>query len=134
MSRPSTPNSTTDEPTKPSEASKRKHIHEAEGAAGGAITGAAVGAIAGPPGLAAGAVIGGVIGAVVTKVAEEEAERDSFHDAWLDAEIGVEGGELGAPNLEHPPARVGAYSAASSGAAPSGQSEAAEGPMQPPDE
>jgi hypothetical protein len=53
-------------------------------------------------------------------------------DRELDAEIGVSGGDLGAPNLKHPPATTGVYSAASSGAGASGESPA-EGPMQPVD-
>ncbi len=41
------------------------------------------------------------------------------------------GGELGAPNLKHPPARVGAYSAASAGVATGGDDDEApaEGPI-----
>jgi hypothetical protein len=113
--------------------SHRHPLHEAGGAAGGALAGAAIGSIAGPIGIAAGAVIGGVVGAVVTKVADEEAERVSFHDKELDAAIGVSGGEMGAPNLKHPPAVRGTYSAGSAGgAAGGGTATAAEGPMQAP--
>src|SRR4051794_22405092 len=93
----------------------RHPLHEAGGAAGGAVAGAAVGSIAGPPGIAAGAVIGGVVGALVAKIGDEDAERVSAHDGELDKAIGVTGGEIGAPNLKHPPAVRGAYSAASSG-------------------
>lgn len=110
-------------------------LHQAEGAAGGAIAGAAVGSIAGPVGAAAGAVIGGVVGALVAKVADEEAERVSLHDKELDAVIGVSGGDMGAPNLKHPPAVRGTYSAASSGGGGGGGGgSAAEGPMGTPKE
>ncbi len=111
----------------------RHPAHEAGGAAGGAIAGAALGSVAGPPGAAAGAVIGGVIGAFVARIADEEAERASFHDGELDAAIGVSGGDIGAPNLEHPPAVRGTYSAGAAGAS-TGAGGAAEGPMQTPED
>ena len=115
---------------------KTHHLHEAGGAAGGAIAGAALGSIAGPLGAATGAVLGGVIGAVVAKVGDEESERHSVHDGELDAIIGVSGGDLGAPNLKHPPALRGTYSAASSGAGAGtgGGKPDASGPMSAPDE
>ncbi len=111
----------------------KKHIHEAGGAAGGAIAGAAVGSIAGPGGAAAGALIGGAVGAFVAKVADEESERVSLHDGELDAAIGVNGGDLGAPNLKHPPAIRGTYSAAAAGASSSSGSSSS-GPMQTPED
>jgi len=115
-------------------ASSHRHpFHKAGGAAGGAIAGAAVGSIAGPAGAAAGAVIGGVVGAFVAKIADEEAERVSFHDGELDAEIGVNGGDLGAPNLEHPPAIRGTYSAGSSGGGGGDSGRTSSGPMQVPE-
>ena len=114
-------------------AATRRHEHEAEGGVAGALAGAAMGAIAGPPGAVAGAVIGGIVGAMATGALERgEAERAAV-DRELDAEIGVSGGELGAPNLKHPPAKRGLYSAASSGAGAMSDSTPAEGPMQPPE-
>jgi|GEM_PF-1922833 len=114
------------------DASSHRHpLHEAGGAAGGAIAGAAMGSIAGPAGVAAGAVIGGVVGAFVAKVADEEAERVSLHDNELDEAIGVSGGDLGAPNLKHPPAIRGTYSAGSAGGGGSGGTTS-EGPMPAP--
>jgi hypothetical protein len=110
------------------------HIHEAEGAAGGAIAGAAMGAIAGPAGVAAGAVIGGVVGAVAAKINDEESERHSLRDGELDEAIGVMGGDLGAPNLEHPPAIRGTYSSASSGGGSGGGEPSASGPMSTPED
>ncbi len=114
---------------------KKDHlIHEAGGAAGGAVAGAALGSIAGPGGAAAGAVIGGVVGAFCAKVGDEEADRVSLHDGELDEAIGVNGGTLGAPNLKHPPAIRGTYSAASSGGGGGGGDSSASGPMQTPED
>ena len=110
-----------------------RHLHEAGGAAGGAIAGAALGFAAGPVGAAAGALIGGAIGAFVAKIGDEESERVSLHDGELDAAIGVNGGDLGAPNLEHPPATRGTYSAAAAGGSSSAGGTAA-GPMQTPED
>jgi len=115
------------------DSSQRHALHEAGGAAGGAIAGAALGAVGGPVGVAAGAVIGGMVGALCAKIADEESERVSAHDGELDATIGVSGGTLGAPNLKHPPAKRGTYSAASSGGASSGGSSA-DGPMPKPED
>jgi Glycine zipper len=114
-------------------AEKGRLAHEAEGAASGAVAGAALGSAAGPPGIVAGAILGGVAGAVTGAVLDREGKRKGSRDRELDAEIGVSGGELGAPNLEHPPAKVGAYSASSSGAAPPSSGDVAEGPIQPPE-
>lgn len=111
----------------------RHPLHEVGGAAGGAIAGAALGAVAGPAGAAAGAIIGGVVGAFTAKISDEEADRVSFHDGELDETIGVMGGDLGAPNLEHPPAVRGVYSAASSGGGGGGGSSSS-GPIQTPEE
>jgi phage tail tape-measure protein len=116
----------------PGKAGKRRIAHEAEGGVSGALAGAALGAGAGPPGMVAGAVIGGVAGAIAGAALDSESSVQAARTRELDAEIGVSEGDLGAPNLAHPPAKVGAYSAASAGAAsPSGE-EPAEGPMQTP--
>lgn len=116
----------------PPRGSKRA-AHEAEAGLSGALAGAAMGAVAGPPGAVAGAVIGGVAG-VLAGVAMDNAEEDrAARDADLDLEIGVSGGEIGAPNLEHPPATRGAYSAAASGLDGLPDDSPAEGPMQSPD-
>jgi hypothetical protein len=109
------------------------HIaHEAEGAASGAAVGAIVGAAAGPPGIVAGAVIGAVAGAVTAAALETDAARQEARTRDLDEAIGVTDGDLGAPNLKHPPAKVGAYSGTSVGVAPSEGESPAEGPMQTP--
>lgn len=124
-------------PKKPSgsatAAAGRHPLHEAGGAAGGAIAGAAVGAMAGPAGAAVGAVLGGVVGAFAAKISDEEEARVSLHDGELDAVIGVSGGEIGAPNLEHPPAVRGTYSAASTGVGSGGGRPEADGPLSTPD-
>jgi hypothetical protein len=110
---------------------KNAHVaHEAEGAASGAAAGAVLGAAAGPVGIVAGAVIGGAAGALAASALEKDAARKGARERELDEQIGVTGGDLGAPNLKHPPARVGAYSAASAGAATSDDDEEpTEGPM-----
>jgi hypothetical protein len=112
------------------QASKLRHEHEAEAGVAGALAGAALGAIAGPPGALAGAVLGGVFAAGAAAAVEKNSADESARDAELDADIGVTGGDLGAPNLEHPPAQTGAYSSASAGAASSTGGAAAEGPIQ----
>jgi nucleotide-binding universal stress UspA family protein len=106
---------------------------EVEGGAAGALAGATMGAIAGPPGAVAGAVAGAIAGAVAGRAAERSAQARDAEDRELDDAIGVSGGELGAPNLKHPPAMVGAYSGSSMGIAAGGDDEEpAEGPIQPP--
>ena len=113
---------------------KKRHEREIEGGGGGAIAGAAIGSLAGPPGAAVGAVIGAVAGAIVGSVYEDDAAAKAEEDRKLDEAVGVSGGELGAPNLKHPPAKVGAYSGASSGAGSAGgEEEPADGPMQTPE-
>ena len=108
--------------------------HEAEGAAAGAFAGALVGACAGPPGVIAGAILGGAAGAMVGRGMDAQASADSAHSRELDAVIGVSEGDIGAPNLTHPPATVGAYSSASAGIEASREETPAEGPFQPPPE
>jgi hypothetical protein len=114
--------------------SHRHPVHEAGGAAGGALAGAALGSMAGPAGAAAGAILGGVVGAFAAKIADEEADRVSLHDGELDAIIGVNGGEIGASNLEHPPALRGTFSAGSSGGGGGGGGAGAGGPISSPDD
>lgn len=114
-------------------AHKQRIVHEAESTAMGALAGAALGAAAGPPGMAAGAIIGGLVGAATGAVLENESVRAEAHDRDLDAQIGVIGGTLGAPNLKHPPAKIGAFSAASVGGGSSSENQPAEGPFQTPE-
>lgn len=115
-------------------AGKRRVAREAEGGVSGALAGAVVGAGAGPAGIVAGTVIGGVAGALAGAAMDTESSRQAARRRELDAQIGVSEGELGAPNLEHPCATVGAYSAQSAGVESSSPDEQpAEGPIQPPD-
>jgi phage tail tape-measure protein len=114
-------------------AGSNRLAHEAEGGASGAIAGAVVGAAAGPVGIVAGAIIGGVAGAMAGAVIDRDSSRQASRTRVLDAQIGVSEGELGAPNLKHPSATVGAYSAASAGAESSSGEDPAEGPMQTPE-
>ena len=107
-------------------------LHEAEGGAAGAIAGAVIGAVAGPPGAVVGALVGAGVGALAGLAADSGAAESDAKDAALDLEIGVSEGELGAPNLKHPPAKIGAYSGASAGTPATGGEEPAEGPIQPP--
>jgi|HubBroStandDraft_6_1064221.scaffolds.fasta_scaffold431232_2 phage tail tape-measure protein len=120
---------------KPVRKSEHPHLaHDAEGAASGAVVGAAVGAMAGPVGVVAGALLGAAAGALAVEAMGTEADRRAAHDAELDEEIGVTGGDLGAPNLKHPPAKVGAPSAAAAGVGATAGTEPAEGPMQTPED
>jgi uncharacterized protein YcfJ len=77
--------------------------HEAEASAFGALVGAIVGAGAGMPGVIAGTVFGAIVGALAGAVVDRDASRRAAHTRELDAEIGVTSGEIGAPNLAHPP-------------------------------
>ena len=105
---------------------------EGGGAVAGAVGGAAIGSIAGPPGAVVGAVIGAAAGALAGLALDGSEHDEEAESVKLDDEIGINGGSIGAPNLKHPPARVGAYSGASSGAGGSAEEEPAEGPMQKP--
>jgi phage tail tape-measure protein len=113
-------------------AAKSLHQREAEAGVLGAIAGAAMGAVAGPVGAAVGAVAGAAVGVLAEKGLGESEIDEAAKDQALDKEIGVIDGDLGAPNLKHPPARFGAYSATSSGASGSDDSAPAEGPTPPP--
>jgi len=115
------------------DAATRRIEHEAEGAASGAVVGAVVGSAAGPAGVAAGAVLGGIAGALAGAVLDQDASERAARTRELDAMIGVSGGDLGAPNLKHRPAKIGAYSAASVGEGRSASGDPAEGPIQPPE-
>lgn len=83
----------------------------------GLAAGAALGAFAGPAGVVAGAIIGSGVGAALAIAQNRQMHRNAETDDLYDQELGIIGGSLGAPNLEHPPATVGTYSAASAGVA-----------------
>lgn len=83
----------------------------------GAFAGAGTGGIAaGPPGAVVGALTGAAMGAATAWAAHRGTTAAADRDSQLDIEIGVHGPDLGAPNLEHRPAVIGAYSSAASGA------------------
>lgn len=84
----------------------------------GAVSGAGFGALAaGPAGAIVGGLIGAAVGATTGWAADEHTVEEIEADKALDDEIGVTSGSLGAPDLEHPPARVAAPSVASVGGA-----------------
>jgi hypothetical protein len=111
-------------------------LHPIQPAAGvaGAVGGAAMGVLAGPPGIAAGAIIGGAVGVLAAMAYEASSAEEAAAERQLDAELGISEGDIGAPNLEHPPAKIGAYSLAASGAGASTDTEPAEGPVPSSDE
>ena len=110
------------------------HVVEAAGGALGALGGAATGAaMAGPLGAIAGAVIGAAMGASSGWAAEGASADRAKAEAALDEEIGVTAGSIGVATVAHPPARVGAPSAAALGLSTDGADSEAEGPMQTPE-
>ncbi len=116
--------------------SRSSHALEATTGALGVVTGAGLGALAGgPPGAIAGAVIGAAIGAASGWAADEDVADKAEIDEGLDKEIGVTQGSIGAANPQQPPLRVGAFSAASSGAGGEAGPRTpmdADGPISPP--
>lgn len=96
----------------------------------GAAAGAVVGSIAGPAGAIAGAVVGGAVGAVAGGALVEEEEERHHHDEELDEVIGVIGGNIGEAPPDQPPARIGAFSRASTGTGGGGEAPSTDGPMQ----
>ena len=114
------------------EETKTRLEHDGEAGAAGAFAGAVIGAVAGPVGAIAGAIIGAAAGSLLGDVTHNDGLERDAKDAELDGEIGVSGGEMGAPNLAHPPATIGAFSGGASGASSGGDEEPAEGPMQSP--
>jgi hypothetical protein len=97
----------------------------------GAVGGAVLGGLAGPAGAIAGAVIGAAMGAFSSLAFETAAAKRDAHDEKLDRDLGIAEGDIGAPNLQHPPAKIGAFSAASSGAGSTSEGEPSEGPIGP---
>ena len=82
----------------------------------GVVAGAALGAFAGPPGIVAGAAIGSIVGAVLAIGHNRQMHIEALEEERVDRELGVIWGDIGAPNLSHPPPRAGGlYSAGSTG-------------------
>jgi hypothetical protein len=71
------------------------------------------------------------MGALSSTAFATVAAKHDEHDEKLDRDIGVAEGDIGAPNLRHPPPKVGAFSAASAGADSSSGVEPSEGPIGP---
>ncbi len=97
------------EPTAGDEKTHTRNVNDValevgEGAIG-AIAGAALGAIAGPPGVVIGAILGGAVGAVAGRTESNVEHAKDDIDQELDEEIGVTSGDIGAPNLKHPPTK-----------------------------
>jgi hypothetical protein len=109
------------------------HHTEEAAAIAGEIAGGIVGSVAGPAGTVAGMIIGAVAGSVVGAGIEAGERESAEHEKELDDAIGVRGGNMGAAKPGAPPARIGAFSAASSGGA-SHRPQPAEGPIQDIDE
>jgi outer membrane lipoprotein SlyB len=113
----------------------RRARYEMSAGAVGAIAGASFGGIfAGPAGAAAGAVVGAAMGAATGWAVEMRAKDEAVRDHRLDREIGVTDGDIGVPGLQHPPAKIGAFSREVSGASSVAEAPQAEGPMQAPPE
>ena len=93
----------------------KNHRTEEIVAASGTVAGAVFGTVAGPVGTVAGAILGGVVGAGAGALLEDQSARKHAHEEELDEDIGVYDGTLGAARPDAPPARVGAFSAPSSG-------------------
>ncbi|HEY8943291.1 MAG TPA: hypothetical protein VIM73_03470 [Polyangiaceae bacterium] len=101
----------------------------------GAVSGAGFGALAaGPLGALAGGILGAAVGAGSGWAGDKHMSDKLREQRRLDDEIGVTKGSIGAPNLQHPPVRVGAFSAAASGAAAARPTtpDEAHGPFEPP--
>lgn len=99
----------------------------------GALCGALLGSMAALPGAIAGAVMGGIVGALAAAPFHDAELISGSRDDKMDVALGIYDGDVGAPNLEHPPAKVGAFSAASSGAESLTDHAPVEGPMFPSD-
>jgi hypothetical protein len=111
----------------------RRRYREVGGGLLGGASGAAVGALfGGPGGAVVGALIGAAMGGSTAWAADRGAQDAADRDSQLDIDIGVHGPDLGAPNLKHPPVRIGAFSREVSGAGPVEEPVEAEGPIQPP--
>lgn len=109
---------------------RQKSIPVIGGAATGALAGAALGAFAGPPGAVIGAALGAAVGMGAGAASRRGDEQNEAADTALDRELGVIGGEIGAPNLAHPPSERGAFSGSSMGVGGAEEgADADEGPM-----
>lgn len=98
----------------------------------GVLAGASLGAFAGPVGALAGAIGGSIVGAVLAIGHNRQMHWDAEEEERIDRELGIIDGDIGAPNLSHPPPSIGGlYSATSMGISPSLEANVAEGPFNP---
>ena len=96
---------------------RRRRRYEVVIGAMGALGGGGLGAaVAGPVGLGLGLVVGAGVGALAAWALQRDEQEAAARDSQLDIEIGVVGGDIGAPGLEHPPAKIGAFSKEATGA------------------
>lgn len=95
----------------------------------GAAAGAALGALAGPWGALVGALLGALAGAAAEVALERDQACTAQREAELDADIGTVGGHIGDAPPGQPPPRIGAFSAAVSGARTSSPPQS-DGPIQ----
>jgi hypothetical protein len=107
----------------------------------GVVAGAALGAFAGPVGIVAGAIGGSIVGAILAIGHNRQIHLEALEEERVDRELGVIGGDIGAPNLRHPPPSAGGLYHKSSlgiggtgGGYGAGEGVVAEGPMNPPTE
>jgi hypothetical protein len=120
--------------SKPERYTRRRRRYELAMGALAAFGGGGLGAvIAGPWGLAIGAVIGAGAGGLAAWAVQRGDEQAAQRDSQLDIEIGVVEGDIGAPGLEHPPAKIGAFSREVSGTGSAESASPASGPfLRPP--
>jgi hypothetical protein len=100
----------------------------------GAIGGGGLGWVtAGVEGLVIGVLLGAVAAALAAWAVQGQERESADRNSQLDAEIGVDGGDIGAPNLEHIPSRSHQPSRESSGVGGPAGSSPASGPfLKPP--
>ena len=105
----------------------------------GVMAGAALGAFAGPIGLVAGAIGGSIVGTILAIGPNRQIHLEAMEEERVDRELGIIGGDIGAPNLRHPPPSYGGlYHTSSLGFGGTGggydadEGVVAEGPMNPP--
>ena len=81
-----------------------------------ALAGLVLGIIGdGVAGMIVGAILGAGVGALLAVALLRKQHRDAEGEDLYDEELGIVGGDVGAPNLSHPPAVIGAFSASSLG-------------------
>ncbi len=102
--------------SKPQRYTRRRRRYEVALGALAALGGGGLGAaVAGPIGLVCGLVVGAGVGGLAAWALQRDEEETAERDSQLDIDIGVQGGDIGVPGLEHPPAKIGAFSKEVSG-------------------